>query len=179
MAAEEPVASRRVFEGKIVGVRVDTVRLSNGRQATREVVEHRPAAVIVAVDGDEMLLVRQHRHPIGGELLEAPAGGVEEGEEPIACAQRELREETGHSGARMESLGRFWMSPGHSDELMHAFLARDLRSDPLSPDEDEDIRTERVPLSQVNELIESGGIQDAKTIAALLMAKGALARGDF
>jgi ADP-ribose pyrophosphatase len=71
------------------------------------------------------------------------------------------------------------MSPGHSDELMHAFLARDLRSDPLSPDEDEDIRTERVPLSQVNELIESGGIQDAKTIAALLMAKGALARGGF
>ena len=175
MDAEETLSSRRVFDGKIVGVRVDTVRLPDGRQATREVVEHRPDVAVVAIDDeDQVLLVRQYRYPIVQDLLEAPAGIVEQGESREACAQRELREETGYRGTRMESLGRFWMSPGHSTELMHAFLARDLRHSPLSPDEDEVIQTERVPLSQVNDLIRGGEIQDAKTIAALLMASGVL-----
>lgn len=179
MDAEETLSTKRVFDGKILSLRVDTVRLPDGRQATREVLEHRPDVVVVAIDDeDRVLLVRQYRYPIAKDLLAAPAGGVEEGETLEAGAQRELREETGYHGTTMESLGRFWISPDHSTELMHAFLARDLRHSPLSPDEDEFIQTERVPLSHVNDLIRSGVVQGAGTIAALLMAGGVLGRGE-
>ena len=134
MDAEETLSSSRVFDGKIVGVRVDTVRLPDGRQATREVVEHRPDVVVVAIDDeDQVLLVRQYRYPIVQDLLEAPAGIVEQGESREACAQRELREETGYRGTRMESLGRFWMSPGHSTELNARVPGQRPQAQPAEP----------------------------------------------
>lgn len=171
LEAEKALRSEKVFEGSVVGLRVDQVILPSGRATTREVVEHSPSVVIVPVDDDDnVVLVRQYRYPVGIALLEAPAGMVEEGEEAEECADRELREETGLRARTMLSLGQFWMSPGYCNELMHAFVARDLVSDALEPDEDEAIEIERVPLAAATQLIRDGAIQDAKTIAALLMA---------
>ena len=171
MQAEKTLTSETVFEGRLVRLRVDTVTLGNGREASREVVEHRPAVVIVPIDGDgNVVMVRQFRYAVGEPLLELPAGGVEESETPSVCALRELREETGYAPGSLLSLGRFWTSPGFCDELMYAYVARDLVLSPLQPDADEDIQAERVPLSKVQGLIRDGQIQDGKSIAALLMA---------
>ena len=171
MQAETTLSSSPVFDGKIVQVRVDTVRLPDGREATREVVGHSPAAVVVPIDAeDNVVLVRQYRYPVGAALLEAPAGIVEGPEAPEDCAQRELQEETGYLSEDLKSLGRFWSSPGFCTELLYAYVARDLRPSKLAPDADENIQIEKVPLSRVTELVRTGEIQDAKTIAALLMA---------
>ncbi len=168
---EKQIASNTVFAGKLVRVRVDTVELPDGRQAFREVVGHRPAVVVVPIDADgNVLLVSQYRYPIGEELLEAPAGVMEDGETPDECANRELQEETGHLGRSLVRLGQFWSVPGFCDELMHVYLARDLEPSVLEADPDENITTELVPFASVGELIRTGAIQDAKTIAALLMA---------
>ena len=169
--AEKRLASQPVFDGKLLQVSVDTVRLPDGRQAVREVVGHRPAAVIVPIDQENNVhLVRQYRYAVGEALLEAPAGVLEESESPEDCAQRELQEETGFRSEDLQSLGRFWSSPGFCSELMYVYLARDLVPSALAPDPDENIVTEKVPLSRINELIRRGEIRDAKSIAALLMA---------
>lgn len=171
MEPETRVSSRPVFDGRIIKVRVDTVRLPDGRQALREVVDHRPAVVLVPVDeAGNVLLVRQFRYAVGGELLEAPAGVVEDQETPEECAQRELREETGYRAGSIRRLGGFWTGPGFCNEFIHAFLATGLTPGSLAADPDENITVERVPLATVRELIHDGSIQDAKTIAALLMA---------
>ena len=170
MQAETTSSSRPIFDGKIVQVRVDTVRLPDGREATREVVEHSTSVVVVPIDGeDNVILVRQYRYPVGAALLEAPAGMVEETESPEDCAQREFQEEAGYLSRQLKSLGCFWSSPGFCTELMYAYVARDLSPSRLTPDADENIQIEKVPLSQVTELVRTGEIEDAKTIAALLM----------
>ena len=114
--------------------------------------------------------VRQFRYPAGEILLEAPAGGVEESESPDECAQRELQEETGFISRNLRVLGGFWMSPGYCTEFMYAYLAVDLVPSKLQADDDENIVVEKIPLSRISQLIRLGEIQDAKTIAALLMA---------
>ena len=116
-----------VYEGKVVSLRVDEIALPAGGTATREVVEHPGAVVIIALDDDgEVALVRQYRHAIRRYLLELPAGGLEPGEEPLAAAQRELREEVGVEAARWTSLGYFFSSPGFANEMLHVFLAEEL-----------------------------------------------------
>jgi ADP-ribose pyrophosphatase len=170
MKPEARLSTETVFEGKIVTVRVDAVSLANGVKAVREVVEHRPAVAIVPFDDDgQIILVSQFRYPVGEQLLEVPAGIIEEGETPEQCADRELQEEIGYRAREMRSLGSFWTAPGFSDELMYAFVAIDLEPSRLEPDEDEDITVVRVPVSRVREMIEAGEIRDSKTIAALLM----------
>ena len=170
MKPEARLSTETVFEGKIVTVRVDAVSLTNGVKAVREVVEHRPAVAIVPFDDDgQIILVSQFRYPVGEQLLEVPAGIIEEGETPEQCADRELQEEIGYRGREMRSLGSFWTAPGFSDELMYAFVATGLEPSRLEPDEDEDITVVRVPVSRVREMIEAGEIRDSKTIAALLM----------
>jgi ADP-ribose pyrophosphatase len=171
MEPERTLDTESIFEGKIIRVRVDTVGLPGGRQTTREVVEHRPAVVIVPIDSNErLLLVRQFRYPIGQALLEAPAGLVEEKESPDECAQRELQEEVGHLSRDLRALGGFWSSPGFSTEFIYAYLAKDLIPSKLKADADENILIEKFPVSSISKLIRLGEIQDAKTIAALLMA---------
>ena len=168
---ERLVSSKRVFEGKLVQVRVDTVALPDGRRATREVVQHKPAVVIVPFDDKgNVVLVRQYRHAVGKALLEAPAGGIEPTEDPDACAQRELQEETGFRAGELRKLGAFWTAPGVFTEYMHAYVARRLRRSKLEADPDEIIAIERVAVSRVEGLVREGEIQDAKTIAALYMA---------
>ena len=173
MKTENRLSTETVFQGKIVTVRVDDVSLPNGVRAVREVVEHRPAVAIVPFDGDGgVLLVSQFRYPVGEELIEVPAGIIEEPETPEQGAGRELREEIGYRARELRSLGSFWTTPGFSDELMYVFVATDLEPSRLEADEDEDISVVRVPVSRIRGMIEAGEIRDAKTIAALLMATG-------
>ena len=170
---EHRVSGEVVFEGRVVGVRVDTASLPDGRTARREVVEHQPSVVVVPIDSNgDMVMVRQFRYPVGETLLEAPAGNMEDGELPEECAQRELQEEIGYRAESLERLGSFWMSPGYCTELMHAFVARGLSPSTLDPDDDESIEVVRRPLSEARALIDRGEVRDAKTIAALSMMRG-------
>ncbi len=168
---EQVVASRRVYEGRVITLRVDSVTLPGGRSALREVVEHAPVVVIVPLDGQgNVLLVRQYRLPARRSLLELPAGGIDPGESVEEAAQRELREETGQRAERLELLCGFFASPGYCDEYMHLFLATDLHSSPLAADTDEQIQVVRLPLTEALQRVQRGEICDAKTIAGLLMA---------
>ena len=165
------VKQESIYDGRIINVRVDTLLLPDGQQVQREVVVHNGAVVIVPIDKDDhVLLVRQYRHSAGESLLEAPAGTLEESESPDDCAQRELQEEVGYASTNLRALGGFWTSPGFSTEFIYAYLARNLVESKLSLDDDEDIVVERVPTSRIPQMIRLGEIQDAKTIAALLMS---------
>ncbi len=168
---EHTVATERIFRGRIVGLRVDTVQLPGGRVAAREIVEHSGSVAVVPLDGHgNVLMVRQYRKPVEQELLEIPAGMLEPGEEPVTAARRELEEETGYTARRIEPLVRFFTSPGFCDEEMHTFLATDLVAGRPNPDEDEQIELVPVPLAHVPEMIRRGEILDGKSVAALLLA---------
>ena len=172
MHQEQTIRSERVYEGKIIGVRVDTVKLPSGRETKREIVEHSGATAIVAVDSEgDVLLVRQYRKPVERTLLEIPAGGIEAGEDPLECARRELAEETGFAAGQWEKLGVFYTTPGFCTEEMHVFLATELKAVEGTADFDETIELVRSPLSSVPDLIASGEICDAKSIAGLLLAR--------
>ena len=168
---ETTLDSQRVYDGKILAVRVDRVRLPGGRTAQREIVEHSPSVVIVPVDHEkQILLVRQYRKAAERPLLEAPAGGLEPGESAEEGVLRELREEVGFTAGKLQRMAGFWMVPGFCTEYMHAYLATDLRESPLSPDEDEYIQVVPTHIREISGLIRSGGIEDGKSIAAILMA---------
>ncbi len=165
------LASRRIYEGRIVNLREDNVRLADGRVAKREVVEHAEVVAIVPLDtNDDVLLVRQYRLPADEALLEIPAGGVDKGETIEQAAQRELQEETGYRAERLERLCGFFVSPGYCTEFIHVFLATGLSESALEGDADEDIIVERVALVEATRLIERGEIKDGKSIVGLLLA---------
>jgi len=169
MDLPEVVDTKRIFSGRMIGVRVDQVRMNDGAIHTREIVEYGLAVVLVPLDASgDLLMVRQYRHPARKWLLELPAGGVEPDEPLYEAAQRELREETGHRG-RLTRIGGMYLAPGYSEEYQHIFLAEDLVEDALDADEDEDLTLERVPLEQALRFIDDGTICDAKSIAALMM----------
>ncbi len=167
---EKKITTRRVYRGHAVGLRVDTVETARGREAAREVVEHSECIAVVAVDEDDrVLLVRQFRYAVGRFLLEIPAGGIDPGEEPLDAVRRELQEEIGYLPGRVERLGGFYAIPGYGDEYLHCFLATDLVSSRLVAEDTESIELVRVPRQQTQQLIASGEICDAKSIAALLL----------
>ena len=171
MQEEPTLESRRIYDGKVVALRVDTIQLPNGGTATREVIEHGASVVMVPIDEQRRaLLVRQYRKAPELSLLEAPAGGLEEGESPEEGVLRELQEEIGHSAGRLVQMTGFWIAPGFCTEYMHTYIASDLSPSALAPDEDENIEVVPVPLEEIPELIRSGEIQDGKSVAALLMA---------
>ena len=121
---ERVLESRRLYDGRIMAVRVDTVAMPNGREATREIVEHAPVVAIVPVDENgDVVMVQQYRLATGDVMLEVPAGLVDEGEELEAAAQRELQEEIGHRAGHLERLSGFFVSPGFCTEFIHVFLA--------------------------------------------------------
>ena len=162
------VDSTEVFDGKVINVRVDTIEVEDGRRITRETVEYPGAVVVIALDGGgEVTMVRQYRHSIGHYLLELPAGGLEPGEEPLLSAQRELREEAGLEAGRWTALGSFYSSPGFANEILHVFLAEDLRPGYADTDEDEDLQVIRYRLSDLYAHPEQ--LQDAKSLAALML----------
>ncbi len=168
---ERVLESRRLFEGRIVNLRVDTVELPDGRQATREVVEHgEVVAVVPLLSGEDVLLVRQYRLPTAQVLLEVPAGGVDEGESAEEAAQRELGEECGRRAGRLERLGGFYVSPGFCSEFVHVFLASELEPVALRPDADENLEVVRMSLAEALRLVGAGGIRDGKSIIGLTWA---------
>jgi ADP-ribose pyrophosphatase len=170
LAEEKTLSSELIYEGRAVRLRVDTVKMPSGRETTREIVEHSDCVAVIALDGeDNVLLVNQFRKPVEKELLEIPAGGIEPGEELEDCVRRELREETGFLPKKVERLGGFYSSPGYCTEYLHLFLATELVPSPLQAEDSESIELVRVRLGEVLGLINSGSICDAKSIAALLL----------
>ena len=168
--SETMLESQRIYEGKILNLRRDRVLLENGKTSWREVVEHRGAAAILAVDEeDNLLLVRQYRYALGRELLEIPAGKLDrEGEDPRSAAIRELREETGCLASRMAYLGVFYPSVGYDTEAIHLFEARELTQSAQQLDEDEFLDVVRLPVSKAVEMALSGQFPDGKTQCAIL-----------
>ena len=171
-AWEEPtIAVTPAYQGNLVSVDLNTARLPNGEEITREIVTHPSSVCIVPADTDgNVLLVRQYRKAVESFLLEAPAGKMEAGEEPDATALRELQEEVGHTAAGLERLGSFYVAPGWCTQMIHAYLATGLTPSVLDADADEFIEVFRVPLSDITGKIASGEIRDAKSVAALLLA---------
>ncbi len=170
-AGEPTVESKLVYEGRILDLRVDTVRLPSGRLTTREIAEHSDSVCIVPLDSEgNVLLVRQYRKSVESNLLEVPAGGIEENEAPEDAVLRELQEEVGYTAGKITRLAGFWVSPGWCTEFMHAYLATELSPARLDADFDENITVIQVPLAQTIDLISSGEIQDGKSVASLLLA---------
>lgn len=142
--------------------------MPSGRQTTREVVEHSDCVAVVALGGDDnVLLVKQYRKAIEKELLEIPAGGIEPSEDPVAAVQREMREETGFLPRKIERLGGFYSTPGYCNEYLYLFFAADLTPSPLEAEDTESISVVWVPLKDIPGFITSGKICDAKSIAGL------------
>ncbi|MEW6364409.1 MAG: NUDIX hydrolase [Acidobacteriota bacterium] len=174
MEIEHRLEGERVYSGRIVRLDVDRVRLGNGVETIREVVRHPGASLVVPLlDDGRVVLVRQYRYAVAEMLLELPAGKLDAaGEEPLACAQRELAEETGYAALTWIPLGDFYTTPGFTDEKIHCFLAAGLLpAQGRSADEDESIEVVPVAMTEAVELVRRGAIRDAKTIAALLLAQ--------
>lgn len=159
------------YDGIIVSVEVDNVLLSNGHTTMREVVSHPGGVTVIPVDDDGMVYcVRQYRYPFGTHMIETPAGKLEPGEDPMQCAVRELSEETGITAGRIIDLGEIYTSPGFSNEVLHAYLARDLSFGDSHPDDGELLNVEKLPLEKLERMTLSGEIKDAKTVIAVLKA---------
>ena len=159
----KPDESRTVYEGQLVDVVVET-----WGEHEREIVEHPGSVAIVAVDADDrVVLVRQPREPARKELLELPAGAVDEGEEPLATARRELAEETGFHGGEWRHVSSFWTTPGFCRELMHLFFAEGVGEGERHLEDDESIEVVRVPVAEIASRL--GEIEDGKTLAGLLL----------
>lgn len=168
----EIIHSEIVYKGKVFDVRVDQVRLESGKVIQVDIVQHNGAIVIVPIDQEgNIWFVDQYRHAAGETLLELPAGTLEDQEEPLSSAQRELREEIGMSASKITPLGEFYITPGYSTEYLYIFLAEDLTPDPLPLDEDEVITVVKAPINQVFQWVREKRIRDAKTLAALLLAQ--------
>jgi len=168
MGEERTTGSRRAFEGGLISVRVDTVRLGSGREATREVVEHPGAVGILAWDGARLALVRQWRHPAGGPLLEIPAGTLDPGEEPLATARRELAEECALAANHWEAGPSFYTAPGFCTERLSLYLATELRPASVTPPDDEELELSWATLEEALAALDAGAIADAKTVAGVL-----------
>ncbi len=166
---EETISSHVAYQGRSVKLRVDTVRTPEGRQTTREIVEHSDCIAVVAVDvKDNILLVKQYRKAIGKELLEIPAGGIEPGENPAAAVEREMREETGLLPHKIEPLGGFYSTPGYTTEYLYLFLATELVPMPLTAEDTAEITLISIPQDRIPSMIASGEICDSKSISGLL-----------
>jgi ADP-ribose pyrophosphatase len=161
----------RVYDGRIVKLDVDEVRLPNGNAVTLEIVRHSGAAAVVPVDDEgRAVLIRQYRHATGGFLLEVPAGTLDPGETPEACALREVEEETGLRARRLDPLGWIWTTPGFTDEKIWLYRATGLTPTASAHESDEIITVERIPLEEALRRAATGDITDAKSVCALLRA---------
>jgi ADP-ribose pyrophosphatase len=174
---EKTLKSEIKCEGTVVNMRIDTVELSNGKIATRDVIEHPGGVGIAAItENNELLMVRQFRAGPKKVLLEIPAGKMERGEDPAVCGLRELEEETGYTAKEFFKVSECYSSPGFTDELLHIYVAKDLIKTQTNPDEDEFLEIEKIPISDLKRMIETSEICDAKTVIAILMSEKYLYR---
>lgn len=163
---EEKIDGRTLYNGRILDLTLDDVRLPDGKTAQREIVRHSRGAAVLLVKDGKVLLVRQFRYAYGKEICEIPAGMVNTGEEPQNAAARELREETGYV-AELVPLGFIYPSPGYTDEIIYIYSAKNAKHTAQKLDDGEFLNYEFVPLGKVIEMIESGEIADAKTVLAV------------
>jgi ADP-ribose pyrophosphatase len=164
---EITLSTQSIFQGKIISLQVDTVQLPNGNTATREVVRHPGAVAVLALHEGKLIVVDQYRQPLGRCEVEIPAGKLEQGEDPLEAAVRELKEETGYSCGEMKHLQSFYTSPGFADELIHLYVTEDLTVGEMAPDEDEFLEMSELTLEEAYRYIQEGRISDAKTIMAV------------
>jgi len=171
----ELIKSETILQGRAFKIRRDYLKTPYGLETNLEIIEHGGSVVIMPIDHEgNILFVRQYRHAAGQDLLELPAG-TRDGAEPYEeCAAREIREETGMEAGRLKKIGEFYLAPGYSTEFMAVFLATDLKYNPLDPDEDEILSIEKIPVKEAVETALSGKLPDAKSLAALLLAKSHL-----
>lgn len=178
MSNKAQVSTRRVYTGRVINLDVDTVRFPNGSVGELEMIRHPGASAVVpflsdpAGEDPQILLIRQYRYAAEQFLYEVPAGRLDPGETPDACARRELREETGCEASSVEHLYTMYTTPGFTDEKIHVFMAVGLTRGENAREADEFIELETMSLSRALELIEKGEIQDAKTALSLLYAAG-------
>ncbi len=170
--SEQTIATETIYTGKILTVRKDQMKFPNGHSGIREVVACADAVAVVALtDLNEVLMVKQYRHPAGQELWEIPAGKIEAGESPLQSAQRELEEETGYRAHNWRQVYSFYTSPGFCTEKIYLLLASDLTKYNQNLDPDEFIEMKKISLPAVMQMVASGQILDAKTIVGLLTAE--------
>jgi ADP-ribose diphosphatase len=163
--------SEIIYPGRAFTIRRDHLRMPDGHEAKFDIVEHGGSVIILPIDDHgNLLFVRQYRHAAGLDLLELPAGTLDEGEKPEACAQREVREETGMAAGKLEALGGFYLAPGYSTEYMYVYLATDLYPAPLDADTDEYLSLERIPIPEALKMVANGNLPDAKSLAAFCLA---------
>lgn len=175
MPSFELLKTETLLQGRAFKIRRDTLKTPDGRETKFDIVEHGGSVVIVPVDADgNLLFVRQYRHAASMDMLELPAG-TRDGNEPFAdCAAREIREETGMEAGKLIQVGSFYLAPGYSTEYMGVFLATDLKHNPLEADDDEFLSVEKIPVQEALKMAERGDMPDAKSLAALLMARSYL-----
>lgn len=165
---EQLMNSQTIYTGRVFDVSVDTVVLPNGKQTTREFVHHRQAVAILPIGNDgKIILIRQYRHCTGEELLEIPAGSIDDGEHSEEALQRELAEETGYIAGRYEKLCSAYTTPGFTNEFTHFYVAKDLSPHKRQGDDDEFIAVEPYSVGEVMVMIRQGAIKDAKTVLAI------------
>jgi ADP-ribose pyrophosphatase len=170
--SERRVSSRLVFDGKLLKVRRDTVRLPDGAAAEREWIEHPGAVAVLAVtDAGELVMERQFRYPLGRDMIEVPAGKIDPGEDPLATARRELREETGYSAAEWTHVATIHLAIGYSNEHIEIYLAQGLTQDKARLDDEEFLEVFTLPLAKALGWVREGKITDSKTVSSLFWAE--------
>jgi ADP-ribose pyrophosphatase len=168
---EKTISTKSIYQGNIIKVESLNVLLPNGKEATRDMVSHPGASVVVPIsENGELYMVRQYRKPIEKESLELPAGKLDAGEDPEVCAKRELKEETGLTAKNMKHIISIHSTPGFCNEVLHMYVAQGLEQGDACADEDEFISTERTPVNDLIDKVLKHEITDAKTIIGVLLA---------
>lgn len=169
---EKTMKSDKIYEGKILNLRVDTVEMPDKKYSKREIIEHPGSVAVIALTSeDSMVLVKQYRKAIEDFLLEIPAGKLELNEEPRETAIRELREETGFESSKLTYISEFYTSPGYSNENIHLFLAEDLKRCQTMIKSEEFLEIVELPVEKLIKMIKRGEILDGKTIIGIFIAQ--------
>lgn len=170
--SEHRLASKLVYDGKMLKVRSDTVRLPDGGTAEREFIDHPGAVAVIALtDAGELVMERQYRYPLGRDMIEIPAGKIDPGEDPLATAQRELKEETGYTAAHWRHVATIHIAIAYSNERIEIYLAKDLRHEGAKLDDEEFLEVFTLSPAAALAWVREGKITDSKTVAGLFWAE--------